>query len=278
MAWDSKIHHNSHSTPMQSIGERLEEARKRRGISIREAAETTKIRSDFLAGFEENSFDLNLPEIYVRGFLRTYAVLLKINPDKIVTDYTATLLGESKSRKESRELVGRMELQDRTKQPEVASSEGEAQTETIEPETAKAPVKRQGDWKDLINLENTVYLKIAVIILSGVLVIAVLIWVIQAIVGSGGSSSATDTRPAVTQGIDSEIINLIALDEVRVKVTEIDGGDVLFQGPLARGETRSVTKRGTILITYTSGVNLLVEKGGQRFRMPTDGIGRSTFN
>ena len=265
---------------MQSIGERLEEARKRRGISIREAAETTKIRSEFLAGFEENSFDLNLPEVYVRGFLRTYANLLKINPDKIVTDYTATLLGESKSRKESRELFGRMELQDRTKQPEAASAEGESenQAETIEPETAKAPVRSQGNWKDLINLENTVYLKIAVIILSGVLVIAVLIWVIQAIVGSGGSSSATDTRPAVTQGIDSEIINLIALDEVRVKVTEIDGGDVLFQGPLARGETRSVTKRGTILITYTAGANLLVEKGGQRFRMPTDKIGRSTFN
>jgi transcriptional regulator with XRE-family HTH domain len=265
---------------MQSIGERLEEARKRRGISIREAAETTKIRSDFLAGFEENSFDLNLPEIYVRGFLRTYAVLLKINPDKIVTDYTATLLGESKTRKESRELFGRMELQDRTKQPEAASSEGESETqaETIEPETDKAPVRGQRDWKELIDLENTVYLKIAVIILSGVLVIAVLIWVIQAIIGSGGSSSTTDTRPAITQGIDSEIINLIALDEVRVKVTEIDGGDVLFQGPLARGETRSVTKRGTILITYTAGANLLVEKGGQRFRMPTEGIGRSTFN
>jgi transcriptional regulator with XRE-family HTH domain len=265
---------------MQSIGERLEEARKRRGISIREAAETTKIRSDFLAGFEENSFDLNLPEIYVRGFLRTYAVLLKINPDKIVTDYTATLLGESKTRKEARELFGRMELQDRTKQPEVASSEEESedQVETIEPEAAKAPVRTQGDWRDLINFDNTVYLKIAVIILSGVLVIAVLIWVIQAIVGSGGSSSTTDSRPAVTQGIDSEIINLIALEEVRVKVTEIDGGDVLFQGPLARGETRSVTKRGTILITYTAGANLLVEKGGQRFRMPTEGIGRSTFN
>lgn len=265
---------------MQSIGERLEEARKRRGISIREAAETTKIRSDFLAGFEENNFDLNLPEIYVRGFLRTYAVLLKINPDKIVTDYTATLLGESKSRKESRELFGRMELQDRSRQSDVASSEdgSDAPIETIESEGPKAPARSPGDWKDLINFDNTVYLKIAVIILSGVLVVAVLIWVIQAIVGSGGSSSASDTRPAVTQGIDSEIINLIALDEVRVKVTEIDGGDVLFQGPLARGETRSVTKRGTILITYTVGSNLLVEKGGQRFRMPTEGIGRSTFD
>jgi len=265
---------------MQTIGERLEEARKRRGISIREAAETTKIRSDFLAGFEENSFDLNLPEIYVRGFLRTYAVLLKINPDKIVTDYTATLLGESKSRRESRELFGRMELQDRSKQSETGSADGEsdAPTQSIEPEVPKAPARTPGDWKDLISFDQTVYLKIGVIILSGVLVIAVLIWVIQAIVGSDESSPATHTQPAATQAIDSEVINLIALDEVRVKVTEIDGGDVLFQGPLAQGETRSVTKRGTVLITYTVGANLLVEKAGRRFSMPTEGIGRSTFN
>jgi len=58
---------------MQTIGERLEEARKRKGISIREAAEATKIRSDYLHKFESNQFDLNLAEIYTRGFLRSYA-------------------------------------------------------------------------------------------------------------------------------------------------------------------------------------------------------------
>ena len=58
---------------MQTIGERLEEARKRKGISIREAAEATKIRGDYLHKYESNQFDIKLPEIYVRGFLRTYA-------------------------------------------------------------------------------------------------------------------------------------------------------------------------------------------------------------
>jgi hypothetical protein len=266
---------------MQTIGERLEEARKRRGISIREAAETTKIRSDFLSSFEDNSFDINLPEIYVRGFLRNYALFLRINPETIVTDYTATLLGESKSRRESRELFGRMELQDRPKPSEAEHAEIEAEptVETAPKEAPRPPASStsSGDWKDFIRLDNSVYLKIGAIILSGVLVIAVLVWVIQAIVGSGGSSGS-DARPAVVEGVDSEIINLIALEEVRVKVTQIDGGDVLFQGPLAQGETRSVTKRGTVLITYTAGANLLVEKDGQRFRMPTEGIGRSTFN
>ena len=51
---------------MQTIGERLEEARKRKGISIREAAEATKIRGDYLQKFESNQFDLNLAEIYVQ--------------------------------------------------------------------------------------------------------------------------------------------------------------------------------------------------------------------
>lgn len=264
---------------MQTIGERLEEARKRRGISIREAAETTKIRSDFLSSFEGNNFDISLPEIYVRGFLRNYALFLRMNPDTIVTDYTATLLGEPKGRRETRELFGRMELQERPKhaEPEHPEIESEGTVESAPREAPPAKTSGSSDWKDLIRFDHTVYLKIGAIIVSGVLVIAVLVWVIQAIVGSGGSSGS-DTRPAIAEGVDSEIINLIALEEVRVKVTQIDGGDVLFQGPLARGETRSVTKRGTVLITYTAGSNLLVEKDGQRFRMPTEGIGRSTFN
>ena len=44
---------------MQSIGERLEEARKRKGISLREAAEATKIRSDFLGYIEQNKMDFD---------------------------------------------------------------------------------------------------------------------------------------------------------------------------------------------------------------------------
>ena len=96
---------------MQSIGERLEEARKRKGISIREAAEATKIRSDYLHKYESNQFDIKLPEIYVRGFLRTYANYLKCPADKILSDYTALGLSESKiGRGLNRVVFGRLHL------------------------------------------------------------------------------------------------------------------------------------------------------------------------
>ena len=97
---------------MQTNGERLEEARKRKGISIREAAEATKIRGDNLHKYESNQFDIKLPEIYVRGFLRTYANYLKLSGDKIVNDYTALGLSDAakNSRGLNREVYGRMDI------------------------------------------------------------------------------------------------------------------------------------------------------------------------
>ncbi len=98
---------------MQTIGERLEEARKRKGISIREASEATKIRGEYLYKFESNQFDLKLPDIYLRGFLRLYANFLKLPGDKIVNDYQALGLGEGGRpgpKPLSREIYGKMEI------------------------------------------------------------------------------------------------------------------------------------------------------------------------
>ena len=48
---------------MQTIGERLEEARKKKGLSLREAAEATKIRGDYLQKFEGNQFDIGCSRV-----------------------------------------------------------------------------------------------------------------------------------------------------------------------------------------------------------------------
>ena len=96
---------------MQSIGERLEEARKRKGISLREAAEATKIRSDFLGYIEQNKMDFSLPDIYLRGFLIIYARYLKLDYDKIMTDYNAQQLSKSRlGKKAGSEWFGQMEV------------------------------------------------------------------------------------------------------------------------------------------------------------------------
>ena len=74
-----------------TIGSQLENARKTLGLSLTEAAEFTKIRTDFLAHFENNNFDIGLPEVYRRGFLKLYANYLKLDGDEIVREYRVNI-------------------------------------------------------------------------------------------------------------------------------------------------------------------------------------------
>src|SRR3954466_6645066 len=117
---------------MQTIGERLEEARKKKGISIREAAEATKIRGDYLQKFESNHFDIGLTEIYTRGFLRTYSNFLRFPADRILSDYAGLGRDEVRPRQPNREVYGRMDIS-------VGTAESADRATATDEKTAPAP-------------------------------------------------------------------------------------------------------------------------------------------
>lgn len=258
---------------MQSIGERLEEARKRRGISIREASEATKIRGEFLLSFENNQADIGLPEVYVRGFLRNYATFLKIDAEKLVTDFNATMIAAAKAaRRDSRELFGRMEIPERHK-PAKEPSRQEA-----DDEQGANDGPRPGSF---LSPEMANYLKIGLIISAAVIVVLVIVLLMRAIIGAATTPSDTEPAAAAVESSSqaaAETITLVALGDVRVKVTQEEDDVVLFDGPLVEGESRRVSKRGRVLIMYDVGRNLNIEKDNQRYRMSTDKIGRSWFD
>ena len=81
------------------LGQKLEEARNRKGISIREATESTKIRSDYLSSFESGDFNINLPEVYLRGFVRLYSRFLGLDQEAIVADLEVELGVSSQSQR-----------------------------------------------------------------------------------------------------------------------------------------------------------------------------------
>ncbi|MCB1123640.1 MAG: helix-turn-helix domain-containing protein, partial [Verrucomicrobiae bacterium] len=150
---------------MQSIGERLEEARKKKGISIREAADATKIRGDFLDCFEKDKFDIGIPDIYVRGFLNNYSKFLHIDPAKIVTDYNAFKLGRSKISKRDRgEVLGRLDMPDKTQEKESPSSQSQEQ-ENLAPlgsfsgSSAESKPKRFGSPDSDSDVDYSLYWK-----------------------------------------------------------------------------------------------------------------------
>lgn len=124
------------------IGERLEEARKAKGVSIREASEATKIRGEYLTAMEDNSFEISLPPVYVRGFLKNYAQYLNLDPQKVLTDFEAHQLGKRQPaagrQRPARPGYGHMDLR-RKAEPAPESEEPEQPQDNGSVPVSEAP-------------------------------------------------------------------------------------------------------------------------------------------
>ncbi len=251
---------------MMTLGEKFQEARNKQGISIREAAEETKIREDYLNSIEDNSLDIPLPEVYVRGFVKNYARYLKLDKEKIITDFDALFRMKGKQGGvEDKESLGRLTL------PE---NELDKNTPIEKPQKEPEPVTQDND-------ENkTLYIKIFVISAIVALFVVIVIFVISMfskdkpeinpeLNNTNNLTSQTDGGEAMS----SEEISLVAIDDVTVIVTQLVDKKSLFSRRLAKGEQIMITKTGPIEISYSVGKNLVVTKNGKKFKMAKSGHG-----
>lgn len=72
---------------MKTVGNMLREAREATGVTIDEIAKRTRIRVDFLEAIEEERFE-DLPKgPFVKGFIRTFAREVGLNPDHTAAVY-----------------------------------------------------------------------------------------------------------------------------------------------------------------------------------------------
>lgn len=65
---------------VQQLGVVLREARERKGVTLADAQQATKIRLSFLQALENEDFSVLPPPFYIRGFIKTYAVYLNLDP------------------------------------------------------------------------------------------------------------------------------------------------------------------------------------------------------
>jgi hypothetical protein len=71
------------------IGTTLRDARTRQGLDFPELEELTKIRPKYLRALEDERFDILPAPTYVRGFLRSYALALGLEPQPFVDEYNS---------------------------------------------------------------------------------------------------------------------------------------------------------------------------------------------
>src|SRR5205809_7082190 len=69
------------------FGKKLREARERRGITLREIADTTKISVSALEALERNDISRLPGGIFSRAFVRSYAAEVGVDPEQTVRDF-----------------------------------------------------------------------------------------------------------------------------------------------------------------------------------------------
>lgn len=272
---------------MQSIGERFEEARKRKGISLREAAEATKIRSDFLGNIEQNKFNFDLPEIYKRGFLKNYARYLKLDPENILTDYSAYLLSKSRSNPKGAELFGSMDVNGASTEAEDNQHEEPSYGRISANTSAGDAEEEEPNFED--ESDRIFYIKAGLVAVGTLALVVVIFGLIKAILGSGDDSviETPDLRDpaAITESIESteasnpasteESITLIASGNVYVLVKQRNDNQELFRKTLSGGETVTLAKSGPVDILFTAGENLvIVNPAGEKLRPKGEGTAK----
>jgi transcriptional regulator with XRE-family HTH domain len=255
---------------MQTIGERLEEARKRKGISIREASEATKIRSEYLHKFENNSLDINLPEIYIRGFLRNYAIYLKLNGDKLIADYKTLAPSDGKaSRRENREVYGRVDLASTPRQTpaEPASGTEEPAAPAAAPSSSNVRYSAfpASAGSSAAPIDIGLLIKVGAVAVAVILVVLIFFG-IRAI--SGGSDKPSTELKSATQ----QMLVLTAIGPVEVQVREESAdGPIIWRGQMEANDSHSLPKKGKLYLTATAMENLQIEIGGKRAPNPHSG-------
>ncbi|MGC6454972.1 MAG: helix-turn-helix domain-containing protein [Coraliomargaritaceae bacterium] len=285
---------------MQSIGERLEEARKRKGISLREAAEATKIRSDFLSHIEQNQFDFDLPNIYKRGFIGNYARYLKLSPDTILTDYESQRLSNSRlGKKVGTEWFGKMEVKTND------STEDSPNEDSTHPSFGHVGGKGESEFADdttgvrqpdAVN-DSAFYLKVGLIFIGTLSFVFILFILVKSILGgsSAADSNRIDTTAPATVDVSTpktlptnttdlapetaaELMTLEATGTVYIVVKQKDDSKELFKGTLGAGESTTFERSGKVEIVFTVGEHLIVETNEGRMRPAASGYAKITID
>lgn len=247
----------------QTIGERLQQARQRIGLSLDEVSDKLKIRKDWIIKFEANEFDSKLPAVYAKGFLRSYVRFLKLNENVILSEYDAIHNEEQTSNRIS---LGHLRIENL-----------EEKTDKIGPQISNLDLQ-ESSAKYVKPIFQFVYFKK----LIWVVVVGIFLGIICLIFNHFKKEEKAATTSweketlyvPVTQEPKYEEITLVALDTVQVFVRQEKDKKRLFAGTLNKDERRPIAKEDVLQISYSEGNNLLIERAdGSTIRPQKPGRG-----
>jgi cytoskeletal protein RodZ len=81
---------------MPTVAEQLRAAREAKKLTVQQVADATKIRTDHIRALEDGNFNVFSAPIYIRGSVKNYATMLKMDVPQITAALDAELKGTEK--------------------------------------------------------------------------------------------------------------------------------------------------------------------------------------
>ena len=78
---------------MPTVAEQLRAAREAKKLTVQQVADATKIRTDHIRALEDGNFNVFSAPIYIRGSVKNYATMLKLDAPQIMAALDAELKG-----------------------------------------------------------------------------------------------------------------------------------------------------------------------------------------
>ena len=83
---------------MPTVAEQLRQGRESLNLTIYQVADKTKIKTEHIRSLEEGKYTVFAAPVYIRGFVRTYATLLKLEVPAIIAQLDEELAATDKFR------------------------------------------------------------------------------------------------------------------------------------------------------------------------------------
>lgn len=90
---------------VENFGSYLKHERELRGVPLEEIADVTKVHIRFLQALENNEFDQLPGEVFIKGYIRSYAKVIGLDSEEMVTAYDENIGRDRKQELENAHLA-----------------------------------------------------------------------------------------------------------------------------------------------------------------------------
>lgn len=241
------------------VGEKLAALRRERGKSLPEIESSTKIMGRMLSALENERWDELPAPVYVRGYIRSYAQAIGVDPEPLLEEYTR---------------------------------------DTSTPHTEHVPLRSIPERTvvphrlELHALPRQVWIAVAI----AVLVVALLVWGISALVSRDDTpppiapeATSTVSTPTPEETVSEAVTGAVSETAFILKVevaqaqsswlqVRVDGL-VAYEGTLPGGEPKMWTVTDTAVVRVGKPAAVTITRDGQAVPIPaaTDGIAEVTL-